>query len=209
MAIPDQAEVNRRVREWVALFLGPGANPVLDGADTLSLKDAARADQTGSIYATALDVSHFPVGGAHRGARHQDAGAGNVWQDVEAEYSIQFYWHGKFDEDDQGRSRKQIAQAEATDFVLWAQTWESMEQLQRGGLAFLYAVQVDNLTDVAVTESERQDRAGATVRLGYTQRHETRPPGILSIEGMAEHGVRESGEFDDASVYDVTIGRSG
>ena len=203
MAIPDQQEVNRRVRAWVALFLGSGAKPVLDGADTLSLRDAARsAGDTGALHATVLDVDHFPVGGAHRDSQS------NVWQDFEAEYSIQFFWLGKFGQDAQNRVQKQVAQSRATDFSVWAQTSASLEELQRGSLAFLYVARVTNLTDVAVSDSERQDRAEVLVRLGYTQRHGSRPASIVGIEGFESHGT-DTDVFDDSSVYDVSIGRSG
>ena len=203
MATPNQAEVNRRVREWVALFLGDGANPVLDGADTLAKRDAARDDGAGSLHATVLDVSHFPMGAAHRD------GQSRVWHEVEAEYSIQFFWHGRFGVDANGHEMKQVAQSEASDFVLWAQSPESLEQLQRGDIAFQYVAGVVNLTDNAVTEAERQDRAGVDVRVAYTQQHERRPSSILSIEGLQQHGIRgDAGNFDDSSVYDVRVGGS-
>ena len=204
MATPSQSEFDRRMRRWVANYLGDGANPVLYGGDVLTRPDSARvgseagqftpAGGSGSgLNATVMTLFATPIGGPHRSR------SGDIWHDMEAEYSVQFFWHGKFGTDGDGVLKKQEAQSEAASFSLWCHTAEAREWLQSNAMAFIYVVQIDNLTDLAVTEAERQDRAGVTIRIGYTQQHEDRPPPIESIAESTDS------VFDSQGVYDLII----
>ena len=203
----DQEEINQLIRAWVVLFLGDNANPVLYGGDVLSRVDTARAERTAGMNtertqtqkgqggrgmnATVLPITYIPIGEPHRSPE------GVVRQSMETEYSVQFFWRGEWDKTESGALLKHQAQSTAVSFAVWTKTSQAREFLQSHSIAMRYVSEIADLTELSVTEAERQDRAGVTLRIGYDQGHDFRPTEIA--------GIAPEPGFVQADIYDLTF----